>query len=114
LGPARRSSTGRSPAPSRKPAQNGPTIPIPADWLHFGDEPNVVSFTYRTTAGFIARKAVLTVCDELADVRVPQGMEVRDAPGRVAVGAHGTSSGFRLNSLGHGGSGKRLKTRDKP
>jgi len=40
-----------------------PPVAVPAGWLKFGAEPNVVRFVYKATAGFIVRKAQLTIAD---------------------------------------------------
>jgi hypothetical protein len=44
-----------------------PPVPVPAGWLKFGPEPNVLTFVYKATAGFIVRKAELVVCDAPAE-----------------------------------------------
>jgi hypothetical protein len=42
-----------------------PPLRIPAAWLEFGAEPNVLKFTWRSTAGFIVKKAKIVVADAL-------------------------------------------------
>ncbi|KPK42611.1 MAG: hypothetical protein AMK72_14200 [Planctomycetes bacterium SM23_25] len=40
-----------------------PPVAVPAGWLKFGPEPNVLRFVYKSTAGFIVKKAEITVSD---------------------------------------------------
>jgi hypothetical protein len=40
-----------------------PPVPVPAGWLKFGPEPNVLRFVYKSTAGFIIRDAAIIVSD---------------------------------------------------
>ncbi|HUT32110.1 MAG TPA: glycoside hydrolase family 20 zincin-like fold domain-containing protein [Planctomycetota bacterium] len=46
-----------------------PPVRVPAAWLKFGSEPNVLKFTWRSTAGFIARKARIILADAPGDER---------------------------------------------
>jgi hypothetical protein len=38
-----------------------PPVRVPASWLKFGPEPNVLRFVWRSTAGFIVKKARIVV-----------------------------------------------------
>jgi hypothetical protein len=40
-----------------------PPVAVPAEWLKFGPEPNVLRFVYKATAGFIVRKAQIVISD---------------------------------------------------
>jgi len=40
-----------------------PPVRVPAEWLRFGPEPNVLRFVWRSTSGFIAKKARIVLSD---------------------------------------------------